>query len=167
MLKFGLAKNKTGLFNVCIYTNNHFSYFCKFSLKCSFRKFLLRCIGWFSLKLWEVLNGSQLAKMKRVFLTFPCHKIYRDEAVGLKSCKYRAYWKITIFEKMWNLGQYRIWRLREYSKYQWRHLINIHDVSFWIFKIPIRSFHEHSNRMILLHQYLNHHVNRCNGYFKF
>ena len=35
------------------------------------------------------VNSSQLAKMKkRVFLICPCHKIYRDEAVGLKSCKY-------------------------------------------------------------------------------
>ena len=44
-------------------------------------------------------------KWKRVFLTCPCHKIYRDGAVGLKSCKYT--WKITIFVKMWTLGQYR------------------------------------------------------------
>ena len=44
-------------------------------------------------------------KWKRVFLTSPCHKIYRDEAVGLKSCKYT--WKITKFVKMWNLGQFR------------------------------------------------------------
>ena len=36
-------------------------------------------------------NGSQLAKLKRVFLTCPCHEIYKDEAVGLKSCKYT--WK--------------------------------------------------------------------------
>ena len=35
--------------------NNHFSYFREFSLNFSFRKFLLRCMGWFSLKLWEVL----------------------------------------------------------------------------------------------------------------
>ena len=42
---------------------------------------------------------------KRVFLTCPCHKIYRDEAVGLKSCKYT--WEITIIVKMGNLGQYR------------------------------------------------------------
>ena len=35
----------------------------------------------------------------------PAIKLYRDEAVGLKSCKYT--WKITIFVKMWNLGQYR------------------------------------------------------------
>ena len=34
---------------------------------------------------------------KRVFLTCPCHKIYTNEAVGLKSCKYT--WKITIFVK--------------------------------------------------------------------
>ena len=52
----------------------------------------------------DILNGSQLAKMKRVFLTCPCHKIYRGEAFGLKSCKYT--WKITIFVKMWNLGQF-------------------------------------------------------------
>ena len=51
------------------------------------------------------LTGGNWQKWKRVFLTCPCHKIYRDEAVGLKSCKYT--WKITIFVKMWNLGQYR------------------------------------------------------------
>ena len=51
------------------------------------------------------LTGSNWQKWKRVFLTCPCHEIYRDEAVGLKSCKNT--WKITIFEKMWNLGQYR------------------------------------------------------------
>ena len=48
------------------------------------------------------LNGSQLAKMKKSIPEMSCHKIYRDEAVGLKSCKYT--WKITIFVKMWNLG---------------------------------------------------------------
>ena len=51
------------------------------------------------------LRAHNWQKWKRVFLTCPCHKIYRDEAVGLKSCKYT--WKITIFVKMWNLGQYR------------------------------------------------------------
>ena len=30
-------------------------------------------------------------KWKRVFLTCPCHEIYRDEAAGLKKCKYT--WK--------------------------------------------------------------------------
>ena len=58
-------------------------------------------------KLWDktVLTAHTWQKWKRVFLTCPCPKIYRVEAVGLKSCKYS--WKITIFVKMWNLGQYR------------------------------------------------------------
>ena len=51
------------------------------------------------------LTGGHWQKWKRVFLTCPCHEIYRDEAVGLKSCKNT--WKITIFVKIWNLGQYR------------------------------------------------------------
>ena len=51
------------------------------------------------------LMGGNWQKWKRVFLTCPCHEIYRDEAVGLKSCKNT--WKITIFVKMWNLGQSR------------------------------------------------------------
>ena len=50
------------------------------------------------------LTAHNWQKWKRVFLTCPCHKIYRDEAVGLKSCKY--IWKIMIFVKMWNLGQF-------------------------------------------------------------
>ena len=54
---------------------------------------------------WSPLTGGNWQKWKRVFLTCPCHEIYRDEAVGLKSCKNT--WKITIFVKMWNLGQYR------------------------------------------------------------
>ena len=51
------------------------------------------------------LTAHNWQKWKRVFLTCPCHKIYRDEAVSLKNCKYT--WKITTFVKMWNLGQYR------------------------------------------------------------
>ena len=51
----------------------------------------------------SLLTANNWQKWKRVFLTCPCHKIYRDEAVGLKSCKYTR--KITIFVKMWNLGQ--------------------------------------------------------------
>ena len=51
----------------------------------------------------DTLTAHNWQKWKRVFLTCSCHKIYRDEAVGLKSCKYT--WKITIFVKMWNLGQ--------------------------------------------------------------
>ena len=37
------------------------------------------------------LTAHNWQKWKRVFLTCPCHEIYRDEAVGLKSCKYT--WK--------------------------------------------------------------------------
>ena len=33
------------------------------------------------------LTGGNWQKWKRAFLTCPCHEIYRDEAVGLKSCK--------------------------------------------------------------------------------
>ena len=51
----------------------------------------------------HVKTAHNWQKWKRVFLSCPCHKIYRDEAVGFKSCKYA--WKITIFVKMWNLGQ--------------------------------------------------------------
>ena len=54
--------------------------------------------------LWS-LTGGNWQKWKRVFLTCPCHEIYRDEAVGLNNCKNT--WKLTIFVKMWNLGQYR------------------------------------------------------------
>ena len=42
---------------------------------------------------------------KRVFLPCPWHKIYRVEAVGLKSSNYT--WKIMTFANMWNLGQFR------------------------------------------------------------
>ena len=58
-----------------------------------------------SMALYRPLTGGNWQKWKRVFLTCPCHEIYRDEAVGLKNCKNT--WKITIFVKMWNLGQYR------------------------------------------------------------
>ena len=51
------------------------------------------------------IKGSQLAKIKSTFLTCPCHEIYREEAVGLKSSDYTL--KITIFANMWNLGQFR------------------------------------------------------------
>ena len=56
-------------------------------------------------KLFNELTGGNWQKWKRVFLTCPCHEIYRNKAVGLKSCKNT--WKITIFVKMWNLGQFR------------------------------------------------------------
>ena len=54
---------------------------------------------------YYLLTTHNWQKSKRVFLTCPCLKMYRDEVVGLKSCKYT--WKTTIFVKMWNLGQYR------------------------------------------------------------
>ena len=43
-------------------------------------------------------NGSQLAIWKKVFLTCPCHEIYRDEAVGLK--------KLQIYFKNYDLCEY-------------------------------------------------------------
>ena len=59
-------------------------------------------IEWLNFKVY--LTGGNWQKWKRVFLTCHCHE-NRNEAVGLKSCKNT--WKITIFVKMWNLGQYR------------------------------------------------------------
>ena len=71
--------------------------------------FVTTTLGGYILMWWVTakgtLTGGNWQKWKRVFLTCPCHEIYRDEAVGLKSCKNT--WKITIFVKMWNLGQYR------------------------------------------------------------
>ena len=52
----------------------------------------------------NVINGSQLAKMKEYSWHVPAIKFIGDEVVVLKTCKYT--WKITIFVKMWNLGQY-------------------------------------------------------------
>ena len=50
------------------------------------------------------LTAHNWQKWKRVFLTCLCHKIDRDEAVGLKSYKYT--WKM----EMWNLGNIvKIW----------------------------------------------------------
>ena len=59
-------------------------------------------LSWFGL---SGLTAHNWQKWKRVFLTCPYHEIYKDEAVGLKSCKYT--WKITIYVNMWNLGQFR------------------------------------------------------------
>ena len=42
------------------------------------------------------LTAHNWQKWKGVFLTCPCHEIYRDEAVGLKSCKYT--WKIYLWK---------------------------------------------------------------------
>ena len=51
------------------------------------------------------LTAHNWQKWKRVFLTYHCHEIYRDDAVGLKSCKHT--WKITIYVNMCNLGKFR------------------------------------------------------------
>ena len=51
------------------------------------------------------LTAHNWQKWKRVFLTCPCHEIYRYEAVGLKSCK--CTWQTTIHINMWNFGQFR------------------------------------------------------------
>ena len=47
----------------------------------------------------RVLMAHNWKKWKRVFLTCPCHKIYRDEAVGLKSFKYTL--EIMIYVSIW------------------------------------------------------------------
>ena len=72
----------------------------KYTRKCEFPLAEIhaeRCITASGNTLNQVQKNSSIPDMS-------LHKIYRDEAVGLKSCKYT--WKITIFVKMWNLGQY-------------------------------------------------------------
>ena len=61
-----------------------------------------------------VFNGSQLAKNEKEYSWHvPAIKIYRDEADGLKSCKYT--WKITILiVKMWNMGA-KSWKFDIFS----------------------------------------------------
>ena len=53
-------------FNVCKCTNNHFRYFREFSLNFCFRKFLLRCMGWFTLKLCEARIRCTRFDLKRM-----------------------------------------------------------------------------------------------------
>ena len=36
----------------------------------------------------NIFNGSQLAKLKRLFLSCDCHEIYRVDVVGLSIAKY-------------------------------------------------------------------------------
>ena len=73
------------------------------------------------------LTGGNWQKWKRVFLPCPCHEIYRDKAVGLKSCKNT--WKITIFVKMWNLGNIvKIW-----------YFVNNCLIKAWILKILLHT----------------------------
>ena len=54
--------------------------------------------GIFMVSLEHDFNGSQLAKIISRFLTCPCHKIHREEAVGRKSSNYTL--KIVIFVNM-------------------------------------------------------------------
>ena len=64
------------------------------------------CISWLAkcFRNWMSLMAHNWQKWKRVFLTCPCHEIYRDEAVGLKSYNYTL--KVTIFVNTWNLKQF-------------------------------------------------------------
>ena len=65
----------------------------------------IKIATWIRTYLKLELTAHKWQKWKRVFLTCPSHEIYKDEAVGLKSCKYT--WKITIYVNMCNLGQFR------------------------------------------------------------
>ena len=54
------------------------------------------------------LTAHNWQKWTSIFLTCPCYKIYRVEAVDLKSSNYSL--KIMIFVNMWNLGNFlKIW----------------------------------------------------------
>ena len=76
LLKFGLVKNKREAYLMCENTLIIISCFFFFSWifrNFTFRKFLLRCMGWFSLKLWEVLgnisvqNSNLTSKIQEIF----------------------------------------------------------------------------------------------------
>ena len=80
------------------------------SLKCLKRTFVATCLIYEhmcsdhilkNLKFLQ-LTAHNCQKWKRVFLTCPCHEIYRVEAVGLKSSNNAL--KIVIFAKKWNFG---------------------------------------------------------------
>ena len=103
--KYDIKKRPLKYWIITTYSHTHFWAPLGFIYKIS--KFSNIIIGIFKFPLpnKKKLTGGNWQKWKRVFLTCPCHEIYRDEAVGLKSCKNT--WKITIFVKMWNLGQYR------------------------------------------------------------
>ena len=74
------------------------------------------------------LTGGNWQKWKRVFLTCPCHEIYRDEAVGLKSCKntwkkLRYLWKCEIWGNIVKIGYF----------------VNNCLIKAWILKILLRT----------------------------
>ena len=84
------------------------------------------------------LTTHSWQKWKRVFLTCPCHEIYRDEAVGLlKSSKYT--WKIMIFLQkceIWG-NIMRIW-LFVNNCFNWSlylrillHMCDTHNCDIW------------------------------------
>ena len=51
------------------------------------------------------LTAHNWQKWKRIFLTCPCHEIYRVDEVGFK--KFQLYFKkLWLFVNMWNLGQF-------------------------------------------------------------
>ena len=76
-----------------------------------FNKYLLlqtglqmQYFGCVSIVTLDILTAHNWQKRKSTFLTCPCYEIHRAEAVGLKSSNYT--YTITIFEKMWNFGQF-------------------------------------------------------------
>ena len=70
------------------------------------------------------LTGGNWQKWKWVFLTCPCHEIYRDEAVGLKSCKNT--WKLRKCEIWGNIV--KIW-----------YFVNNCLIKAWILKILLHT----------------------------
>ena len=69
-----------------------------------YSKFVYFMVLKISLHKKYVLTVHNWQNWKRVFLSCYWHEIYTVEAVDLK--KYNYTWKITIFVKMWNLGQF-------------------------------------------------------------
>ena len=88
---------RTFFFFFCLYRDHksreHVNSFLCFSTEALFWILQLYCLTAHKWQIW-----------KRVFLSCYCHEIYKIEAVGLKNYNYT--WKITIFAKMWNLGQF-------------------------------------------------------------
>ena len=81
---------------------------CLFHTKHTESMFLGMLLKQSSIKSWNAtfkqphLTAHNWQKWKCTFLTSPCHKIYREEAVGLKIANYT--FKNSIFVYMWNLG---------------------------------------------------------------
>ena len=79
---FTILEDKWSLKNNCIYDQE----ICQYADRST--RSVVRWENEPGLKAFEIpLTSGNWQKWKRVFLTCPCHKIYRDEAVGLKSCK--------------------------------------------------------------------------------